>query len=134
MRWFSQQIVILFAMAVTLVRSEIPFSGVGASFPAEVFRTWLPAFENYRSDFEHISANYLISGSGVGRSAAVFAYPTYIYTGSEISMQVAPTSNTTTTTTTSASTTTDATNATNTTTTAQEQAAVYVQSVPILAG
>ena len=65
---------------------EIRLGGAGASFPAEIYRTWLPSFESYRSQFKHLKSDYLISSSGFGRSYALVGTPAY--TGSEIPLVV----------------------------------------------
>ena len=49
--------------------SALPVYGTGATFPAEVYETWISSFENARRDFISLDMKYAATGSLVGKLA-----------------------------------------------------------------
>ncbi|XP_071084367.1 phosphate-binding protein PstS-like [Haliotis cracherodii] len=58
---------LLLAILLSRAYSAVELNGAGASFPADVYRAWLPAYKSYRSRFSAVEMKYEIIGSGGGK-------------------------------------------------------------------
>ena len=56
-------------LLASIVDGQINLRGQGASFPANVYKKWIPAYVRYRSTYVSLNMEYLAVGSGKGKSA-----------------------------------------------------------------
>ncbi|XP_046550670.1 atrial natriuretic peptide receptor 1-like [Haliotis rubra] len=59
---------LLIASLLNPAYAAVHLNGAGASFPADVYRSWLPAYKSYRSRFAGVEMKYESIGSGGGKA------------------------------------------------------------------
>ncbi|XP_067652446.1 atrial natriuretic peptide receptor 1-like [Haliotis asinina] len=59
---------LLLVSCLSSAYSAVQLNGAGASFPADVYRAWLPAYKSYRSRFTEVAMKYESIGSGGGKA------------------------------------------------------------------
>ena len=61
--------VLLFAVCVVRVPGQtVKVDGAGASFPLDVYTSWIPAYETHRRRFQDVDITYSSTGSGEGKA------------------------------------------------------------------
>ena len=66
----SGQCLFLVIMTLLLGKSwqTIIVAGAGASFPLDVYTSWMPGFETYRRQYKDVDIRYESIGSGAGKA------------------------------------------------------------------
>ncbi|XP_041376768.1 atrial natriuretic peptide receptor 1-like [Gigantopelta aegis] len=69
-QWITNTCLVLFftLCVVRLSDETIEVKGAGASFPLDVYTSWIPAYETYRRRFQDVHISYSSIGSGKGKA------------------------------------------------------------------